>query len=280
MIGIVDVGGGLRGAFGAGVLDYAMDHQIHFDFCAGVSAGSGNLTRYVANQRGAVMDFYVKYPSRKEYMSLSNFIKSGSFLNLDYIYQELCAEDGESPFDYQAMCQSTSELCIVATDAQSGQAKYFSKKDMRYDDYGPIKCGSCIPVLNQPYEYLGHKYYDGALSDPIPYEKAFDYGCEKVIVVLTRPKDFRRKDTRDKQMARLIQNAYPKAANLFANRAHLYNRKLEEAIALEKEGKVLVVAPDSIGHMGTLSKKKEPILELYQKGMDQGPMIEAFINEE
>ena len=62
MIGIIDVGGGLRGAFGAGVLDYAMEHELFFDYCAGVSAGSGNLSSYVSNQKGRLMDFYIKYP--------------------------------------------------------------------------------------------------------------------------------------------------------------------------------------------------------------------------
>ncbi|MBP3853954.1 MAG: patatin family protein, partial [Erysipelotrichaceae bacterium] len=269
MIGIIDVGGGLRGAFGAGVLDYAMEHELFFDYCAGVSAGSGNLSSYVSNQKGRLMDFYIKYPREKEYMGLRNFLKTGSFLNLDYIYETLSLHDGPSPYDYRAMCQSKSELCIVATDAISGQPHYFSKKDMRYDDYSPIKCGSCIPVINQPYEYLGHKYFDGALSDPIPYEKVLEFGCEKIVVVLTRPKNYRRTDTRDRKLARFIERQYPKASRLLANRAQLYNRKLEEIIKMEKEGRVLVLAPDSIEGMGTLTKKEKPILQLYQKGYSQ-----------
>lgn len=38
--GIVDVGGGLRGIYAAGVLDYCMDKGIRFDLGIGVSAGS------------------------------------------------------------------------------------------------------------------------------------------------------------------------------------------------------------------------------------------------
>ena len=40
MTGIVDVGGGLRGIYGAGIFDYCMEQGIHFDYCIGVSAGS------------------------------------------------------------------------------------------------------------------------------------------------------------------------------------------------------------------------------------------------
>ena len=42
-LGVVDVGGGLRGIYAVGVLDYCMDHQIHFDLGIGVSAESANL---------------------------------------------------------------------------------------------------------------------------------------------------------------------------------------------------------------------------------------------
>lgn len=52
--GIVDVGGGLRGIYAAGVLDYCMDKGIRFDLGIGVSAGSANLISYAAGQRGAI----------------------------------------------------------------------------------------------------------------------------------------------------------------------------------------------------------------------------------
>ena len=279
MIGLIDVGGGLRGAFGAGVVDFSLENNLFYDVVVGVSAGSGNWSRYTSGQKGSLMDFYIKYPKRKEYMSLSNYLKTGSFLDLDYIYEDLCAHDGESPVDYKAMVQSKTQFFITATDAQSGKAHYFTKEDMRYDDYSPIKCGSCIPVINKPYQYLGHKYFDGALSDPIPYELLMEKGCDRFIVILTRPKDYRRKDTRDKQLARLIEKSYPKAAHLLANRAHLYNKKLEQVLKLEKQGKALVLAPDSIEGMGTLTKKEKPIRDLYQKGYDQGQSIIDFLSK-
>jgi len=42
MIGFVDVGGGTRGIFGAGVFDYCIDHGIECDYFVGVSAGAAN----------------------------------------------------------------------------------------------------------------------------------------------------------------------------------------------------------------------------------------------
>ena len=52
MIGIVDVGGGLRGIYGSAVFDFCLDHNINFDYLIGVSAGSANVASYLGRQRG------------------------------------------------------------------------------------------------------------------------------------------------------------------------------------------------------------------------------------
>ena len=50
-VGLIDVGGGLRGAYGAGVLDRCIDDGIRFDYCIGVSAGSANVAAFLGLQR-------------------------------------------------------------------------------------------------------------------------------------------------------------------------------------------------------------------------------------
>ena len=39
MIGIVDVGGGMRGVFGCGVTDFLLDNDITFDYCLAYPPG-------------------------------------------------------------------------------------------------------------------------------------------------------------------------------------------------------------------------------------------------
>lgn len=73
--GVIDTGGGLRGIYGAGVLDYCMDNDLHFDLCCGVSAGAANLISYQAGQSRRNLMFYLDYAFRKEYMSMDNFLK-------------------------------------------------------------------------------------------------------------------------------------------------------------------------------------------------------------
>ena len=119
-IGVIDVGGGLRGSYTAGVYDWCHDNDIRFDYCVGVSAGSANLSSYLAGQRGRNLKFYTEYNLREESMGLKNFIKDRNFVDLEYVYGELSNSYGEYPLDYNAMMANPAEFTIVATDAETG----------------------------------------------------------------------------------------------------------------------------------------------------------------
>ena len=133
MTGIVDVGGGLRGIYGAGIFDYCMEQGIHFDYCIGVSAGSANVCSYIAGQKGRNYQFYTDYSFRKEYMSMKNLLRQGSYINMDYIYGELSNTGGENPLDYEKLKESDVELRVVATNAVTVKPLYFDKTDMCHE---------------------------------------------------------------------------------------------------------------------------------------------------
>lgn len=120
-IGVIDVGGGLRGIYAVGVFDYCMDHDIRFDLGIGVSAGSANLASYAAGQRGRNHQFYTEYAFRKQYMSMRNFILKHSFIDLDYVYGTLSQSDGENPLDYCALRDNPMEFHVVATMHKLGR---------------------------------------------------------------------------------------------------------------------------------------------------------------
>lgn len=279
VLGIVDVGGGLRGIYGAGFLDYCLEHGISFDYCIGVSAGSANLAAYIAGQRGRNYHYYHDYAFREAYMGLGQYRRTGSYINLDYIYGTLSNSDGERPLDYPAIAASDKRLVIVATDAKTGRPVYFTKDDLRQDDYAPIKASSCVPVINQPYPIGERLCFDGGISDPIPIEKAFADGCDRVIVVLTRPKDEYRHPGKDRMLARRLRRAYPQSAKMLAERAFIYNDSLIRAKAYERAGEALIVAPKSIYKMNTLTKNQNALALLYQDGLRDARWIWGFIRD-
>lgn len=278
MLGFVDVGGGSRGAYGAGVLDRCLERGIDFDLCVGVSAGSANAVSYMAGQHGRNLSFYAEYALRREYMSLGNLRRSGNYLDLDYIYGVLSNAGGENPLDYPAMLRSGKELCVVATDARTGLPHYFSLADFAQDDYAPLKASSCVPIADRPYEVDGRPFFDGGLSNPIPVVKALELGCDKVVVILTRPRDHYRDAKSDLRLAHLLDRRWPNAAALLRIRAELYNSQLDLAKRLEKEGKVLIVAPASTEGIGTLTKDRTQITRLYEQARADANAIEDFIS--
>ena len=277
MIGIVDVGGGERGAYGAGVLDFCMERGIDFDYCVGVSAGAANLSSYLAGQKGRNFAFYTSYSFRPQYMGMGLAVRTREYADLDYIYGTLSNSNGEYPLDYPAMCASGKQFTIVATDAETALPVYFTMDDMAQDDYAPVKASSALPVVNKPYPVHGRPCYDGGLSDPIPVRRALEAGCEKVVVVLTRPRDFYRDPHDDARFARMLSTRNPRVGTALANRAGLYNLQLDLAKKYERDGRVLIVAPDDIGEMKTLTKDEEAIERLYAKGMRDAFAIEDFL---
>lgn len=276
-IGIVDAGGGFRGIYACGVLDYCLDNRIKFDLGIGVSAGSANLASYIAGQKGRNYTFYTEYAFRKQYASLSNFIRKRSYVDTDYVYGTLSNSDGEFPLDYPYLRDSSTDFLIVATDAVTGLPKYFDKNDISQDDYDVFKASSSIPFICPPYNINGTLYYDGALSDPIPIEKAFSLGCDRVIVLLTKPADVLRTPGKDEKIAACIRKKYPNAAEKLCRRAQKYNDSVALAKEYERQGKALIVAPEDTCGVDTLKRDKDSLNRLYKKGYGDGEKIKYFL---
>lgn len=275
--GIIDVGGGLRGIYGAGVLDCCMEEGVRFDCCIGVSAGAANMSSYVAGQHGRNKPFYQDYSFRKEYMSVGNLVRRHSYLDLEYVYGALSNAGGENPLDYPAMVENPAELVIVAAEARTGNPVYFTKEDLRQDDYRPLMASCCIPVIDRPYVIEGVPYYDGGLADPVPLEKALAMGCDRVAVILTKPIAPEQTGSRDKKLAKLLRHRYPAAARGLALRAERYNKTVRQALKLEQAGRCCVLAPDSTEGMATLTKDKESLEKMYRKGwQDAGTLIRWY----
>lgn len=277
MTGIIDVGGANRAAFADGVQDYLQDHRIYTDYFIGVSAGAANGCSYVARQRGRNLKFYTKYNLSSRSIGILAWLKTGgSFIDLDYIYGRLSAKDGKSPLDYTSMIRSSTEFKIVAADAETAEPVYFDKSVMKQDDYRIIAASSCSPEACKPYHYNGRTYFDGYVSDPLPVERALSDGCDRLIVLLTLPKDHMRSDRFFKKQAAKMKK-YPAIAKKLAEGAQIYNRELSICLDLEKKGKALILFPEH-NHIKMLEKDKSKILALYQEGYENGAKVKEFLS--
>lgn len=276
-IGVVDVGGGFRGVYAAGVLDYCMHKGIWFDLGIGVSAGSANLASYCAKQPQRNHKFYTEYGLRKEYMSAGNYLRTRSYIGLNYIYGTLTNSDGEYPIDYDTMMENPMEFITVTTDALTGKAKYIAKNELVRDNYTPFMASSAIPGVCRPIMIDGVSYYDGALGDPVPVARAFEMGCDKVVLILTLPENTVRTSGKDERLARRIRKEFPVAAQALRNRAQKYNEGVELARQYAAEGKLLIVAPDDTCGVHTLCRDSFKMRQLYGKGYVDAEKITPFL---
>ncbi len=276
--GIIDIGGGLRGIFGAGVFDRLLAEKIEINDVYGVSAGAANAITYIGGQMYRTVRFYKDYAKRPEYMSFGNLIKTGSVLGLSYIYETLSNSDGEDPLNYKGIEAFGGSFTTVVTDAMTGRAVYFDKAAYSQDNYRALMASCCLPAICRPVEIDGRKYYDGGAADPIPIDKAFSDGCDRLVLVLTRPKNEFHDPSLDRKAAFLIKKHYPEAARALYNRHNVYNESLKKALELEREGRILIIAPDSIKGLGTLTRDEEKLTALYNEGFAKAGAITDFIN--
>ena len=276
-IGLVVEGGGMKCAYNAAILDAFLDNGLTFDYCIGVSGGAGNLASYLAGQRGRNLRFFTEHLHEPGYFGLRSLLKTGNLFGLQYIYGTLTNSTGKDPLDFPTLKSNPAEYEVVVTNALTGQAEYFGKETMVQDDYRLIMASSAIPAACSPVEINGIAYFDGGLSDAIPVSRALAKGCDRLVVILSKMRDYVRKPQVMRFLYTMRCRRYPQIISLIDHRHIAYNENLQEVFALEREGKAFVFAPSHSVHVGTYSMDEQSERELYALGMeDFGKQQEAL----
>lgn len=267
--GLIVEGGGMKCAYSAGVLDIFLDENINFDYCIGVSAGAANCASFLAGQRERNMRYYVQHVKDPNYISLRSLLKTGSLFGLQYIYGDMTNEGGIDPLDYDAYHNNPTETYMPATDASTGKPDYFNKNDIERNHYQPIMATCALPVACRPITYQGHVYYDGGVSDSIPVQHALDHGCDRLVVILSKPKGFRMEPQGGKAAYTLaLKRKYPKIVEALNHRHEMYNRQMELLESLEAQGKAMVFRPSGDIQIGTYTTDPAVMKQLYENGLD------------
>ncbi|AZV42640.1 patatin-like phospholipase family protein [Peribacillus asahii] len=275
-IGLVLEGGGMRGLYTIGVLDSFIDQQIMTDYVIGVSAGACNGVSYVSQQHGRNYRVNTNYIEDKRYVSLSNFMKTKSLFGMDFLFDEIPHQ--LEIFDYDAFLASSCEFVTGVTDVITGKPVYFGKEHMNYDST-VLRASSSIPVFSPMVDYKGGKYLDGGTSDPIPVRKAIADGCDKVIVVLTRDRNYVKTPEKFRIIYKRLFKKYPEMIRLLDQRHEIYNETLHYVTKLEREGRALVIAPSSPITISRFEKNKEKLKKLYQLGIQDAQATMNLIVE-
>lgn len=266
--GLVVEGGGMKCAYSSGVLDVFMENGITFDYVNGVSAGCACAASFLAGQRERNRRFYSIHSMSKKYAGIENLIKTGSFFGLDYIYSTLTNEDGADPLDFDAMEANPAEFEVVATDAETGHAVYFDKKDMRKNDYAEIKASCSLPVMSRPQVVGGREYFDGGVSDSLPIQRAWEKGVRRAVVIFSKPEGFIKQPEGHRVIYTLALRKYPAIIYRLNHRHEFYNRQITKIRQMRDEGKVLTFSPRADIEVSTYKVDQDVMEELYENGRE------------
>ena len=267
-IGLVVEGGGMKCAYSAGVLDGFIKDNITVDYCIGVSAGSANLCSYTAGQFGRSRRFYTDHIKEPMYFGFKSLLKTGNLFNLRYIYGDLSNEGGGDPIDYDKMMSNPVEFEVVATNALTGEPEYFNKKDFQRNNYVQIMASSAIPAVSKPVFIAGIPYYDGGISAAVPVKRAFEKGCDKIICLLSKSRNFVKTPEKNKLMYSLACRRYPNAIKDMDNRHIMYKKCQDEMFEAEKAGKAFIFSLETDLHISTYKMDPEVNQKLYELGVN------------
>ncbi|MCI8365360.1 MAG: patatin family protein [Eubacterium sp.] len=242
MNGLVLEGGTFRPVFSCGVMDALLSEDIMMPYCIGVSAGISDGVSYISRQKGRNLEILQKYRNDKRYMGRSNYRKNRSLFGLDFVFGEI--PNNLIPFDVETFKKYEGTCLVGVTNAATGEAQYMDAMDMD-EQYTMLRATCAMPLFFPAIELNGEKYYDGGIADPIPLEKAFADGCDKLLVVLTQPKGFvKRLGKYDKLGARILGRKYPAVRQAILSRPDRYNKIVRCCEQWEKEGKVMILRPN------------------------------------
>jgi len=109
-------------------------------------------------------------------------------------------------------------------------------------------------------------FLDGALSDPLPIERAMKDGFEKFLIVFTRNSGYRKPQSKVSLFMKYRYRKYPNLLKLLEKRSETYNRQLELIETLERQGKAKVLRPSQRLQVESITKDKKKLLNLYYLG--------------
>ncbi|MGE7666894.1 patatin-like phospholipase family protein [Ureibacillus composti] len=259
-------GGTFRTVFTAGVLDAFLDHDLMMPYILGISAGAINACSYVSKQKERTYRVYADYRNDKRYMGFRNFLKEKSLFGLEFAYDII--PNQLDKFDWETYQQYNGTMLFGVTNALTGEVEYKNALDM--DRRCTLLRATCaIPVLFPEIKLNDIPYYDGGLADPIPIQKAIDDGYDKHVIILTRPKGYRKvMDRQSKWAMKLLKKRYPQIAERLQVRVDQYNHTIDFCEKLELEGKAVIFRPEN--PLNSMEKDVTLMRKAYEMGFKQG----------
>ena len=276
--GLVLEGGALRGLFSAGVIDVMMENGIDYDGVIGVSAGSNFGCNYKSRQPGRVIRYNVRFANDPRYMGLRSLITTGNLVGAEFAYHYMPLQ--LDVFDIATFESDPMEFYLVCTDCLTGEPVYYRMDKVDYDSLEWLRASASMPLVTRPVKVGGRVLLDGGISDSIPLKHFQDMGFDRNVVVLTRPRSYRKEPTK-LWPYRLLMRRYPAITQAMARRHEMYNSQLDYVEREEQAGRIFVIAPEQDLPIGRVEMNVEKMNAVYNIGRETAtallPRLKEFL---
>ena len=263
MKGLILEGGAMRGMFTAGVIDVMMEHGIEYDGLVGVSAGAAFGCNYKSKQIGRAIRYNKRFCKDPRYCSICSLVRTGDLYGGDFCYREL--PERLDVFDHETFNANPMKFYAVSTDVQTGKPFYYECKDGR--DCLPYLRGSAsMPIVSRVVEIDGLRLLDGGIADPVPLAFFEQQGYDKNVIVLTQPKEYRKRKEALLPLLKLTMKQYPKILEVMKKRHEQYNKVIEEICRKEERGEVFVIRPEQKLKVGRIEHNPNKLQQAYEEG--------------
>ncbi len=269
--GLVLEGGALRTIFSSGVCDAFLDMDLPTPhYTVGVSAGIAYGVSYLSRQPRRNLKILASYVRDPRYMGWRNMLSARNrcYFGLDFTYADI--PNRLIPFDHDAFASYPGTVEAVVTNLETGQAEYLPVP--RRDGRNLLLRATCAIPLMFPVIYVdGKPCLDGGCADAIPWRRAFDVGCDRVVVILTRERSYRKGADRRQRVLERAFRQYPAFLETMRTRSARYDACREELFALEREGgRVLTICPEDTLGCSRTERDMDVLRALWQEGYFAG----------
>lgn len=259
-------GGATRGVFTSGALDCLMEKDLYFSHVIGVSAGSCNAVDYVSKQPGRTRDCFIPADKNDSYIyGLRKFVKEKSLMNMDLLFDKFPNE--LYPFDFDTYFSSEIHCEIVTTNCITGKAEYMTEESDRERLMKICRASCSMPLLTPIVNVDDTPYLDGGLADSVPIDRARKFGNEKIVVILTKNRGYRKKvpSSAMQKLYRRAYKSYPNLVRTILRRSFEYNKLMNRLDQMEKRGEIFILRPQ-VKPVSRLEKNRESLLAFYEHG--------------
>lgn len=264
--GLIMEGGAMRGMFTAGVLDVMMEHKIEFDAAIGVSAGAVFGCNFKSGQPGRVIRYNAAYCTNPHYAGLRTLVKTGDIFGEKFCYHDI--PDYLDPFDYRAYQDNPLEFHVVATDVKTGKAVYHRVDACDQEGMLWLRASASMPVVSNIVKIGSYELLDGGIGDSLPVRYLEELGCDRNVLIATRPLGYRKGPNRAISLARTRLYRYPNMIAAMKQRHMHYNEALDYALEREKAGGLFVIRPSRTIDVSPVEHSRQKLLAAYGMGRE------------